>query len=324
MGRTASCPADPVGESSAGVTAPDPDDDGAASRPERIGAAAYRALYLQCPDGVFFTIPDGQVIAANPAACDMLRLTEEEICRRGRQGLADPSDHRWGRLVSERDRTGTVHGVARMLRGDGVAIEVDISAQVFREGETLRTCTVIRDVTERVAIERDMAEMAARLREMALFDELTGLRNRRGFADVAGQVLEVADRQGLACHVLFLDVDNMKELNDTLGHSAGDAGLRAVATTLKHVLRRSDVAARLSGDEFVVLSVGMDDDQRVGLEQRIRSELASLRTTRAVGRAVGVSIGWAARPPGSDLALEELMVRADQVMYRDKKLRSGR
>jgi len=113
-----------------------------------VGAESYRVLYQFCPDGVLFTVPDGRVIAANPAACDLLRMSEEEICTRGRAGLADRSDNRWLLLVTERDRTGTVRGVARMIRGDGRAIEVEMSAQVFRDEDgEVRTCTVIRDVT---------------------------------------------------------------------------------------------------------------------------------------------------------------------------------
>jgi diguanylate cyclase (GGDEF)-like protein len=216
-----------------------------------------------------------------------------------------------------------VHGVARMLRGDGVAIEVEMAARVFSEEGELRTCTVLRDVTERVTMERRMAEMAAELRELAAFDELTGLRNRRGFLEVAAQVLEVADRQRLACHLLFLDVDKMKQLNDTLGHAAGDAGLRAVAATLTRVLRRSDVVARLGGDEFVALTVGLGVEQRAGIEQRVRSELKSAPTSREVGIGVEVSLGWAARGPGATSTIDDLLLEADRVMYRDKRRRGG-
>jgi len=293
----------------------------ATGSPERIGAGAYRALYLQCPDGVLFTVTDGRVIAANPAACDILLLSEDEICRRGRTGLADPSDERWVALVAERDRTGTARGVGRMLRGDGEAIEVEMSAQVFPEEGELRTCTVIRDVTERVAMERRMAEMGAELQDLAVLDELTGLRNRRGFLEVANQVLNLADREHLPCHVLFLDVDNMKDINDTFGHAVGDAALRTLAATLTQALRRSDVLARLGGDEFVALAVGLDERECVGLEGRIRRELASAQIAEDTTITVEVSLGWAVRLPGDASKIEDLLNEADRVMYADKKRR---
>ncbi len=286
---------------------------------DRLGAKAYEALYLYGPDGVLFTIPDGRVIAANPAAREILQMPENEICALGRFGLADRSDERWAPLVAERDLNGFAHGVARMTRGDGHAIEVEMSARVFRDidGE-LRTCTVIRDVTERVEMERRMVEMAAELRDLAVRDDLTGLRNRRGFVEMATQVLELADRQGVACHLLFLDVDNMKELNDRFGHAAGDAGLRAVASTLKGLLRRADLVARLGGDEFVALIVGLDEGQRADIEARVRERLASARTASQVGRPVEVSVGWARHNPEHPAGIEDMFIEADRHMYRDK------
>ena len=89
-----------------------------------LGPEAYRAMYENSPDGVSFTVPDGDVLAANPAACQILRRSEAEICSLGRQGLVDPTDERWAPLVDERERTGRVRGVARMIRGDGAPIEV--------------------------------------------------------------------------------------------------------------------------------------------------------------------------------------------------------
>ncbi len=286
---------------------------------DRIGAEAYEALYLYGPDGVLFTIPDGRVIAANPAAREILQMPEDEICALGRVGLADVSDERWAPLVAERDLNGFAHGVARMVRGDGRAIEVEMSARVFRDVDgDLRTCTVIRDVTERVEMEQRMTEMAAELRDLAVQDDLTGLHNRRGFVEMATQVLELSDRQGVACHLLFLDVDNMKELNDRFGHAAGDAGLRAVASTLKGLLRRADLVARLGGDEFVALTVGFDDAQRADIEARVRDRLASQRTASRVGRPVEVSVGWARHDPEHHSGIEDMLVEADRHMYRDK------
>jgi diguanylate cyclase (GGDEF)-like protein len=220
--------------------------------------------------------------------------------------------------VAERDRTGIAHGVARMIRGDGQAIEVEMSARVFEDDGQARTCTVLRDVTERVAMERRLVEMADELRNQVVLDELTGLSNRRGFVEMASKVLEVADRQRVTCHLLFLDVDNLKKLNDTLGHAAGDAGLKAVASTLKRVLRRADVLARIGGDEFVSFAVGLGDAQRSGIESRIHADLASERTRSAVGAVVEVSIGWAGHRPDHPSGIEEMLVEADQLMYRAK------
>ena len=133
---------------------------------EPLGPEAYRALYENSPDGVLFSVPDGRVLAANPAACHILGRSQAEICALGRQGMADVTDERWGPLLAERERTGHTRGVARMIRGDGVSIEVEMSAQIFREADgSERSCTIMRDVTDRVGIERELRASRERLAE---------------------------------------------------------------------------------------------------------------------------------------------------------------
>jgi diguanylate cyclase (GGDEF)-like protein len=203
-----------------------------------------------------------------------------------------------------------------MIRGDGQIIEVEMSAQVFTNanGEK-RTCTIFRDDTARVMLERELVEMSARLRELTLTDELTGLRNRRGFVEVGSQMLELADRQQSTAFLLFLDLDNMKELNDCRGHSAGDAALRAVAEVLRAVLRRADAVSRIGGDEFVALALGLDESARAAIRRRIQDYLCSAPTVASVGQSVEVSVGWAARTPSASKTAEDLLAEADRCMY---------
>jgi PAS domain S-box-containing protein len=133
---------------------------------EILGPQAYRALYEHNPDGVLFTVPDGRVLAANPAACRILARTEAEICALGRQRLVDATDPRWQAMLVERERMGEVRGVARMIRGDGVPIETEISTEIFLDDRgQQRTCTIIRDVTDRVTIERELNDSRQRLAE---------------------------------------------------------------------------------------------------------------------------------------------------------------
>jgi diguanylate cyclase (GGDEF)-like protein/PAS domain S-box-containing protein len=275
-------------------------------------------MYENSPDGVLFTAPDGRVLAANPAACEIFGRTEAQIRAIGRQGMADDTDERWGPMLTERARTGRVQGIARMICGDGAVIEVEMSARMFTEANgAKRTCTIVRDVTERVAMERQRVELSERLRELTLTDELTGLRNRRGFVVVGSQLLELADRESATVDLLFLDIDNLKDLNDRYGHNAGDAALRAVGRTLGEVLRRADVAARVGGDEFVVLALGLEESDRQVIAQRIQADLCAADTA-AVSRRVAVSMGWAGRTPRESKLVEDLLREADSAMYQTK------
>lgn len=287
--------------------------------PDHLGPEAYRAMYDNSPDGVLITATDGRVLAANPAACEIFGRTEAQICCLGRQGMADETDERWGPMLAKRERTGRVHGMARMIRGDGALIEVEMSARVFTEADgEQRTCTIVRDVTEREAMERQLVEVSERLRELTLTDELTGLRNRRGFVVVGSQLLELADRDSSTTDLLFVDIDNMKDLNDCHGHNAGDEALRAVGRTLSKVLRRADVAARIGGDEFVVLALGLEKSDRQMIEQRIQADLCVAHTVAAVGRRIEVSMGWAGRTPREPKVVEDLLGEADSAMYHTK------
>ena len=136
------------------------------SRAAQLDVQAYRALYEHGPYGVLFTSPDGRIHAANPAACRILGLTEAEICARGRQGLVDATDDRWSAMLAERAQTGQGQGVGRMIRGDGVPIEVELQSRLFTDaGGEQRSCTVIGDVTARVQLERELVESKARLAE---------------------------------------------------------------------------------------------------------------------------------------------------------------
>lgn len=125
---------------------------------ERLDLPAYQAIFEYSLDGVLFTAPDGRVLAANPAACQLLGRSAQEICALGRQGLADPEDPRWVTGVAERARTGRTRTQVRMLRGDGTAFEADLSSATFDtpEGER-RACVIFRDLSRRLEAARQVA-----------------------------------------------------------------------------------------------------------------------------------------------------------------------
>jgi len=123
-----------------------------------MGQDAYRSIFEFSLDGVLFTVPDGRVLAANPAACQLLGRSEEELCTLGRQGLADLTDPRWVTSVAERARTGRTRTQARMIRGDGTTFEVDLSSAIFdsSDGER-RACVIFRDLSDRLVLAQELA-----------------------------------------------------------------------------------------------------------------------------------------------------------------------
>jgi PAS domain S-box-containing protein len=226
---------------------------------ETVGLAAYQVLFAHSSEGVVFCTQEGRITAANPAACAMLDMTAEAICALGRDGLVDQEDPRWEIAVAERERTGSAVGVARLRRGDGRFIEIEMTALQFRDEDgAAQTCCILRDLSGRMAIERELEELSARLLQLSRGDELTGFQNRRGLIATGTQLLQFADREGAPVHALFLDVGNVQQLNERLGHQAGDAALQAVARALSVTFRKNDVLARIGGTQFLVLTVHLE------------------------------------------------------------------
>ncbi len=167
----------------------------------------------------------------------------------------------------------------------------------------------------RTAVERNRLWSA--LRETALIDELTGLYNRRGFLALARQQLRLARRAGIDAALLFVDVDGMKGINDTLGHRHGDMALIETADLLRASFRDTDLIGRIGGDEFVILAIEASDGstgkQVEGLRQRV------LERNRAHGSFdLSLSIGTARYTPEAPCPIEALLALADAAMYEQK------
>ncbi len=172
----------------------------------------------------------------------------------------------------------------------------------------------------RAALELERDKLIVSLREQSTTDFLTGLPNRRAFFDAAQAELARARRHGFHLVLMLLDVDFFKKINDTAGHAAGDLALKAVAHTLKHARRQGDLVARLGGEEFVVLLTHCEPDDGWRFAERLREALAAQDIMLAEGQPplrLTVSVGLAASGVHG-LALETLLARADDAMYKAK------
>ncbi len=181
-----------------------------------------------------------------------------------------------------------------------------------------------------VAIHKHRAEVATLEREAALrrnaqlltslslVDELTQLRNRRGFYELADQALKNARRERHQLGVFFIDLNGLKQINDRLGHLAGDQALRDTAEVLRHTFRESDIVARLGGDEFIALAHVSDDTS--ALRERLREQLALLNAASTRIYTLAVSIGTTiVSPTTADDDIDALIARADAAMYEEKR-----
>jgi diguanylate cyclase (GGDEF)-like protein len=162
-----------------------------------------------------------------------------------------------------------------------------------------------------------LVSLVRALRAVAISDELTGLYNRRGFLQVGTRLLDMASRDRHPVHLVYFDLDNLKQVNDTLGHAAGDVLIRQTANLLRDLFPGYgvyDVIGRLGGDEFAALTSRADCAERA-------AALGARRALIGAGLpALSLSVGVAHFDPGCPAAIDELLKIAEQAMYAHKRV----
>ncbi len=166
------------------------------------------------------------------------------------------------------------------------------------------------------AVERH--DMQMELHSLALHDELTGLHNRRGFLLLAEQQMKISRRNHSSCLLLFLDIDGLKKINDTLGHAAGNSAIVEAAGVLRSSFRHCDILARLGGDEFAVLAVGTGDSSEAALRAHLAQKFKQVNAQPNRAYALSFSIGIV--PCGTNVrcSFEDLLAKSDALMYQEK------
>jgi len=178
--------------------------------------------------------------------------------------------------------------------------------------------TVLAGCLRRANLERQVREQQQRLERLSLYDSLTELPNRTLFFDRLDQELRAVKRTGACFAVLMLDLDLFKDVNDSLGHAAGDSVLRTAAQRIKQILRAADTAARLGGDEFAAILIGIDSVE--GATVTAEKIIASMREPIVINEnivQISVSIGIALHTDHGDDG-NDLLAKADRAMYRAK------
>lgn len=175
-----------------------------------------------------------------------------------------------------------------------------------READTLQELATM--VEEEIATNQLLSE-----------DHLTGLLNRRGFEGRAGHVLQLCQRQQMVTSLVYIDLDNFKQINDRQGHQAGDDALIQFARTLSMTFRDSDLIARIGGDEFVVMLINQDAADIPAIMQRLQSTVQAYNDKVNPELHLSYSYGLASAETDSEYSLQQLYAVADEAMYRNKR-----
>jgi diguanylate cyclase (GGDEF)-like protein/PAS domain S-box-containing protein len=176
-------------------------------------------------------------------------------------------------------------------------------------------CVAI-DMTIHNQVLDDLRQSRIQLQRLAITDELTGLLNRRGFMTLAGKQLQTANRMKTNIFLLYLDVDGLKNVNDTLGHHEGDHLICDVAELLRNTFREADIISRLGGDEFAALLFDTQDAD--GITRRLNDTITTFNQEHKRPYLITISYGLIAYDADAPCSLEKLLTRADSLMYKQK------
>lgn len=281
----------------------------------------FRQLFENSADAFFIHDRRGRILDCNTEACRALGYTRKELLSKTvaditvrilseEEKKARRGETLWERVM--RGEPGQVVGFDQneLRRKDGSTFPVEVGVGSIQYGGGRAVFATARDITARMELEK-------KLRHEALHDPLTKLPNRALFTDRLEHALIQARRSGGSVAVLFLDLDDLKSVNDTLGHEAGDQLLISFGHRLRASVREADTVARLAGDEFTVLLEHLNGvGEAVLVVERILNSLKIPIQVKGRQVPVSTSIGISYSDSPSDPG--ELLNNADEAMYRAK------
>lgn len=276
--------------------------------------ARYQSLLSAAFEGIA-VVENNEIVDANSAMEDMFGYQHSELI------VTSVLD-----LIADESRGEVQQGLAERgkepfetvcVRKDGSKFNAEIRGKPhLYKGRPVQVM-VVRDITELVSLRE-------KLLNLSHLDELTGLSNRRGFQFLAYQQMKLANRSKKGLVLIFLDLDNMKWINDNLGHKAGDLALIETAEILRKTLRKSDILARMGGDEFVVLAIEAVSNSEKIIINRMEEILKVHNDQSTRGYDLSFSYGTAYYDPQAPSSLEALLAEADEEMYEAKRCKKSK
>lgn len=301
----------------------------------RISEKKYRDLLEHLPVGVYRTTPSGKIIEANNNLADLLGYDDPADLENINVNSfyvqkSDRKNH-----LKKLDMSLTYFSEFELKRKDGQIICVrDFPRAVLgEEGKIQHYTGILVDVTEQRETERQLHKvlvelessnrerqaMIAKLKSLSLLDDLTKLYNRRGFLAESRERLEKSQHAKTKVFFLFMDLDNLKWINDSWGHQKGDQALILFSEILQKALRRSDVKGRLGGDEFAVLVEESEGLTPEILLERLQDKIDSFNREDRLPFQLSISMGLSFYDPDHPCSIDELLIRADKLMYEQKR-----
>jgi diguanylate cyclase (GGDEF)-like protein/PAS domain S-box-containing protein len=286
-----------------------------AARELRDAEERFRNAFDKAPIGKALVSTDGRFTRVNTALCEIIGYPEHDLLGTTFQSLTHPDDldadlEQMHRLLARQSEAYVMEKRYRHAAGHYIWALLSVSLVWDEAGEPLYFVAQIQDISEQKRI-------SERLTDLSLHDPLTGLANRVLFADRLAHAVERSRRTKERIAVLFIDLDRFKDVNDSLGHAAGDELLRQAAERMLRAVRPADTIARLGGDEFTVLCEDLDAVNDAGwVADRLSDTLERPFDLFGSEMRIGVSIGIAVADAHD--SAETVLAKADAAMYRTK------
>jgi diguanylate cyclase (GGDEF)-like protein/PAS domain S-box-containing protein len=278
----------------------------------------FRTTLENSPIGIGIEGLHGEFLQVNNAFCDIVGYSKDELSRLTASALTHSKDiaadtEYRQQLLSGQSKT--VRLEKRYVHKNGHPVWVQLTASLERYADRTPKHFIVQveDITERKKLELQLLKDART-------DALTGLYNRRYFYELAEREFALSKRLAGPLALMQLDIDHFKVVNDTYGHDAGDAVLRALSNACRHALREIDVIVRFGGEEFVVLLPGADRNRAMEVAERLRVILSktTVVTDKAENISFTVSIGVTNHLQDAENP-DQMLKRADMALYAAKK-----
>jgi diguanylate cyclase (GGDEF)-like protein len=199
-----------------------------------------------------------------------------------------------------------------------VVTTTGVPVQIFRT-----VCAIVLAFNIISMLNLFVRETQDRMRNLSLRDDLTGILNRRGFFTLAEQQIKIARRKRSTMLLLIGDLDNLKRINDTLGHTEGDAAIKATADILRESFRESDIIGRIGGDEFAILHTESGGINAKVSVDRLRNNFVLFNEKKKTAYSLSMSVGTALCNAAGAYSVDELIKQADGIMYDQKRAKNS-
>jgi diguanylate cyclase (GGDEF)-like protein/PAS domain S-box-containing protein len=275
----------------------------------------YRSLVESTEDSIYLVDRDGRYLFMNKKHLSRMGLSKKDFYGQD-----------YSAFHSKEDTREFIEKIEKVFK-TGKSLQYEYKGR-HDDKYFLRTLSPVRGKWRRITavtiVSKDISrlkQLEENLRALSLTDDLTGLYNRRGFYTLAEHQIAVADREKKEMFLLYADLDNLKKINDRFGHNEGSRALVEVAGILKRHFRKSDIIARMGGDEFAIIPVIKTEDCPGKISERLTKYLRLYNARKSRAYRLSFSIGVACYDPADPCTIDELLSRADKLMYRQKGLK---